>query len=224
MNNYTEEQRNEMVITELDNLVVNAYEEENLNFNPDVIIDGKQYYFSPAQQLASHICKKNYEEFKLTQEWNHLSASIFLERILVPGGYFSSPKYAPKQCIGVLYYDIDKNQIILRKTNVNTEIHEFHKDDKRQMDECFGISYEIFKYLRDGDLIQIHTIERKVRHQQRYTYTITKLKAVKNGRFLHFKGYGIQFFIPKADFKCVEGSVVKNKKKTIAKENKKVKK
>lgn len=224
MNNYTEEQRNEMVITELDNLVINAYEEENLNFNPDVIIDGKQYYFSPAQQLASHICKKNYEEFRLSQEWNHLSASIFLERILVQGGYFLSAKYAPKQCIGVLLYDMDKNRITLRKTNVNTEIHEFHKDEKRQMDECFGVSYEIFKYLRDNDLIQIHTIERKVRHQQRYTYTITKLKAVKNGRFLHFKGYGIQFFIPKADFKCVEGSVVKNKKKTISKENKKVKK
>lgn len=221
---YTDEERNNLVITELDNLVINAYEEENLNFNPDVIIDGKSYYFSPAQQLANHICKKEYEEFRLTQEWKHLSASIFLERVLVPGGFFCSTKYAPKQCIGVLLFDMDSNRIILRKTNVNTEIHEFHKDEKRKMNECFGVSYEIFKYLRDGDLIQIHTIERKVRHQQRYTYTITKLKAVKNGRFLHFKGYGIQFFIPKADFKCVEGSVVKNKKKEVKKENKKIKK
>lgn len=87
---YTDEERNNLVITELDNLVINAYEEENLNFNPDVIIDGKSYYFSPAQQLANHICKKEYEEFRLTQEWNHLSASIFLERVLVPGGFFCS--------------------------------------------------------------------------------------------------------------------------------------
>lgn len=215
--NLSEEERNQLVIEELDNLVINAYEEENLNFNPDVIIDGRSYYFSPAQQLASHICKKTYKEFRLSQEWNHLSASIFLERLISEGSWFSSPKYAPKQCIGVLLYDIDTNRIILRKTNVNTEIHEFHKDEKRQMDECFGISYEIFKYLRDSDLIQIHTIERKVRHQQRYVYTISKLKAVRNGRFLHFKGYGIQFFIPKADFKCVEGGIVKNKKKAVEK-------
>jgi len=215
--NLSEEERNQLVIEELDNLVINAYEEENLNFNPDVIIDGRSYYFSPAQQLASHICKKTYKEFRLSQEWNHLSASIFLERLISEGSWFSSPKYAEKQCIGVLLYDIDTNRIILRKTNVNTEIHEFHKDEKRQMDECFGISYEIFKYLRDSDLIQIHTIERKVRHQQRYVYTISKLKAVRNGRFLHFKGYGIQFFIPKADFKCVEGGIVKNKKKAVEK-------
>ena len=221
--NMNEDERNQLVIEELDNLVVNAYEQENLNFNPDVIIDGKSYYFSPAQQLSSHICKKTYKEFRLTQEWHHLSATVYLERIIQEGGYFTSTKYAPKQCIGVLIYDIDKNRIILRKTNVNTDIHEFHKDEKRQMNECFGVSYEIFKYLRDNDLIQIHTIERKVRHQQRYTYTISKLKAVRNGRFLHFKGYGIQFFIPKADFKCVEGEVVKNKRKAIEKENKKKK-
>lgn len=214
-----EEQINQQVIEELDNLVINAYEEENLNFNPDVIIDGRSYYFSPAQQLSSHICKKTYDEFRLTQEWNHLSSAIYLERVIQKGGWFGSTKYAPKQCIGVLYYDLDKNRIILRKTNVKPEIHEFHKDEKRQMNERFGVSYEIFKYLRDSDLIQIHTIERKVRHQQRYTYTISKLKAVKNGRFLHFKGYGIQFFIPKADFKCVEGEIVKNKKKTVEKEN-----
>lgn len=215
------EEESNLVIEELDNLIINAYEEENLNFNPDVIIDGRSYYYSPAQQLGNHICKKEYKEFRLSQEWQHLSATIYLERLLVEGNYFCSAKYAPKQCIGVLMYDPDTNRIILRKTNVNTEIHEFHKDEKRKMDECFGISYEIFKYLRDNDLIQIHTIERKIRHQQRYTYTITKLKAVRNGRFLHFKGYGIQFFIPKADFKCLEGGVVKNKKKTIEKENKK---
>jgi len=215
-----DDERNEQVIQELDNLVLYAYEEENLNWNPNIVKNGTSYYYPQAQQLANHICKKNYDEFRLTQEQGFTSAKIFLERVITPGSCFTSAKYAPKQCIGVLLEDIDRNRIILRKTNVNTEIHEFHADTKRNMDECFGVQYEIFKYLRDGDLIQIHTEERKVRHLQRYTYTITKLKAVKNGRFLHFKGYGIQFFIPKADFKCVEGGRVKNKKKGRSKNGK----
>lgn len=57
--NINEDERNRLVVEELDNLIVNAYEQENLNFNPDVVIDGKSYYFSPAQQLSSHICKKH---------------------------------------------------------------------------------------------------------------------------------------------------------------------
>lgn len=219
-----EEILNQQVITELDDIVVNAYEEENLNFSPDVVINGISYFYSPAHQLANHIVKRNYDEFRLSYDEGFTSATIYIERKLQDGTYFSAPKFAPKQCIGVLLYDIEKNQITLRKTNVNTEIHEFHADSKRNMSECFGVQYEIFKYLRDNDLIQIHTIEKKVRHQQRFIYTISKFKAVKNGRFLHFKGYGTQFFIPKADFKCVEGSTVKNKKKAISKDNKNFKK
>lgn len=207
-----EEQKNEQIL-----------EKDEIAFTTDVEKDGKQYFQSLAHQLAGHICKKEYEEFRLTCEYHFLSATIYLERILSKGGWFSSTKYDEKKCIGVLLFDIDTNRITLRKTNVEPEKHEFHKDEKRQMNECFGVSYEIFKYLRDNDLIQIHTIERKVRHHQRYTYTISKLKAVRNGRFLHFKGYGIQFFIPKADFKCVEGEIVKNKRKAIEKENKKKK-
>ena len=207
-----EEQKNEQIL-----------EKDEIAFTTDVEKDGKQYFQSLAHQLAGHICKKEYEEFRLTCEYHFLSATIYLERILSKGGWFSSTKYDEKKCIGVLLFDIETNRITLRKTNVEPEKHEFHKDEKRQMNECFGVSYEIFKYLRDNDLIQIHTIERKVRHHQRYTYTISKLKAVRNGRFLHFKGYGIQFFIPKADFKCVEGEVVKNKRKAIEKENKKKK-
>ena len=170
-----------------------------------------------------YISKQDYKEFRLSYESNSVGTcvNIYYEKVIQEGTYFSSTKYAPKQCIGVLIYDIDTNRVILKKTNVNTEIHEFHADSKRNMDECFGVQYELFKYLKDNDLIQIHTIERKVRHQQRFIYTISKFKAVRNGRFLHFKGFGTQFFIPKADFKCVEGSVVKNKKKAIQKESKK---
>ena len=106
---------------------------------------------------------------------------------------------------------------MLRKTNVNPEIHEFHSDSKRNMCECFGVQYEIFKYLRDNDIIQIHTVERKVRKKQRYVYTITKFKAVKSGRFLHFIGYGTQFFIPKSEFKCVEDNSPRKRKRSSKK-------
>lgn len=205
-----EEQRNEQVIQELDGMMLDLY--SNVVFDPNV---ERNTYYPVALQIAKHITAKEYKEFRLTYEANSYGTcvSIYYERVLQEGGFFSSTKYAPKQCIGVLVCDIEKNRVILRKTNVNTEIHEFHKDEKRQMNECFGVSYEIFKYLRDNDLIIICTVERKVRHKQRFTYTITKFKAVRNGRFLHFKGYGIQFFIPKADFKCVEGKRVSNKTK-----------
>ena len=207
-----EEQINQQVIKELDGMMLDLYSE--VNFEPEIEKNGSRFVYPLSIQIAQHISKKSYEEFRLSYESNDwgTAVSIYLERVIQPGTYFSSTKYAPKQCIGVLIYDLEKNRTILKKTNVNSEIHEFHADSKRNMDECFGVQYELFKYLKDDDLIQIHTIERKVRHQQRFTYVINKLKAIKNGRFLHFKGYGTQFFIPKADFKCIEGKKVSNRK------------
>ena len=197
-----EEQKNEQIL-----------EKDEIVFTTDVEKDGKQYFQSLAHQLAGHICKKEHEEFRLTCEFHFLSATIYLERILSKGGWFSSTKYDEKKCIGVLLFDIDTNRITLRKTNVEPEKHEFHKDEKRQMDDCFGVQYEIFKYLRDSDLIHIYTIERPVRKKIRVLYAISKLKAVRNGRFLHFKGWGTQFFIPKADFKRTELGEYKEKRK-----------
>ncbi len=215
------EEINQQVEKELDGMMLDLY--SKIEFNPNYEQNGISYYYPISLQIARHISSRKYDEFRLTYEANSIGTvvSIFYEKIIQKGGYFLSEKYAPKQCIGVLINDIENNRITLRKTNVNTEIHEFHADSKRNMCECFGVQYELFKHLKDNDLIQIHTIERKVRHQQRYTYTITKFKAVRNGRFLHFNGYGTQFFIPKADFKCVEGATVKNKRKAILKENKK---
>jgi len=183
-----------------------------INFETDVIIDGKQYWQSPAQELAKYICKKNYDEFRLTAEYGFSHASVFMERILTPGTFFSAPKYSEKKCIGMLLFDIEQNKITLRKTMVDTDKHEFHADEKRGMDDCFGVQYDIFKYLRDSDLIEIHAIERKVRHKEKFVYVINKLKAVRKGRFLHFNGYGTQFFIPKAEFKCYEKGKVKEKR------------
>ena len=216
-----EEQINQQVQKELDGMMLDLYSEKE--FEPEIERNGTRFVFPVSLQIAQYVSNKDYKEFRLSYESNSVGTcvNIYYEKVVQEGTYFSSTKYAPKQCIGVLIYDIDTNRVILRKTNVNTEIHEFHADSKRNMDECFGVQYELFKYLKDNDLIQIHTIERKVRHQQRFIYTITKFKAVKNGRFLHFKGFGTQFFIPKADFKCVEGQVVKNKKRAISKDSKK---
>lgn len=216
-----EEQINQQVQKELDGMMLDLYGEKE--FEPEIERNGTRFVFPVSLQIAQYVSNKDYKEFRLSYESNSVGTcvNIYYEKVVQEGTYFSSTKYAPKQCIGVLIYDIDTNRVILRKTNVNTEIHEFHADSKRNMDECFGVQYELFKYLKDNDLIQIHTIERKVRHQQRFIYTITKFKAVKNGRFLHFKGFGTQFFIPKADFKCVEGQVVKNKKRAISKDSKK---
>lgn len=192
-----------------------------LVFNPDVVINGQQFFYSPAQQLAKHICSQNYEDYRLSYEEGFTSATIYFEQKIREWSYFASEKYGDKKCIGVLFYDIDTNRIILRKTNVQLETHEFHADEKRGMDDCFGVQYEIFKYLRDPDLIQICTVERCPRHKQNVTYTITKSTAARHGRFLQFKGCGKQFFIPKADFKRTEGKVVKEKtKKQKTKEKK----
>lgn len=208
-----DEKINQQVQKELDGMMLDLY--SNIDFDPNVIQNGSACYYPISLQIARYISSQQYKEFRLSYESNSIGTcvSIFYEKVIQEGGYFSSTKYAPKQCIGVLIHDIETDRVTLRKTNVNTEIHEFHADSKRNMCECFGVQYELFKHLKDNDLIQIHTVERKVRHLQRYIYSITKFKAVKNGRFLHFKGYGTQFFIPKADFKCVEGQRVKGNKK-----------
>ena len=204
----------------MENQLTNNEQENELILNPDVVINGQNYFYSPAHQLAKHICSKTYDGYRLSWEEGFTSATIYFEELIREGSFFASAKYGDKKCIGVLYYDLDKNQLILRKTNVNIAVHEFHADEKRGMDDCFGVQYEIFKYLRDPDLIQICTVERCVRHKQNVTYTITKSNAARHGRFLQFKGCGVQFFIPKADFKKTEGKIVKEKQTKKKKEKK----
>ncbi len=196
---------------ELSNLNANASDE--IDFETDVVINGQSFYRSPAQQLAKHITTQKYDEFRLMADYSFTGATIFMERKLQEASLFGIEKYGDKKCIGALVCNVETNKITLRKTMVDTDKHEFHKDEKRQMDDCFGVQYEIFKYLRDSDTIEIHATERKVRHKEKFIYVISKLKAVRAGRFLHFKGYGIQFFIPKAAFKCYpKGKVTTTKR------------
>ena len=113
-----EEQRNKQVIQELDGMMLDLY--SDVVFDPNV---ERNTYYPVALQIAKHITAKEYKEFRLTYEANSYGTcvSIYYERVLQEGGFFSSTKYAPKQCIGVLVCDIEKNRVILRKTNVNTE-------------------------------------------------------------------------------------------------------
>lgn len=194
--------------------IENASAENEINYTTNLVKDGREYFQSLAHQLAKHICNKTYDEFRLTAEYGFMDAKIFLEKIITPGGYFVSAKYGDKKCIGVILFDIDTNRMTLRKTNVDRTVHEFHADG--DLDACFGVQYEIFKYLRDSDIIQIHTVERVARKKVAFIYRITKIKALRNGRFLHHKGHGTQFFIPIADFKKSEGSEIKKKKQTKA--------
>lgn len=181
-------------------------------YQTDVIINGTMYFQSLAHQLAKHICCRKYEEFRLTCTFGFMDATIYMEQIIRPESPFGSALYGKKKCIGVLFFDPETYKITLQKTAVNTEIHEFHADEKRGMDDCFGVQYEIFKHLRDSDIIRIIATERKVRHQEKFIYSITKMKALQKGRFLHFTGHGTQFFIPKAEFKCVSKCRVQEKK------------
>ena len=198
----------------------NLSAENDINYSTTLIKDGREYFQSLAHQLARYICGKTYDEFRLSGETlGYLNAKIYLEKIITPGTYFSSTKYGEKKCIGAIYYDPDTNRMTLRKTNVDRTIHEFHADGN--LDDCFGVQYEIFKYLRDSDIIEIRTIERVVRKNIEFIYRISKMKALKNGRFLHFKGHGTQFFIPIADFKRIEGKPAKKKKQTNTKDTKK---
>ena len=196
-------------------LNINPDDSDKIDFETKVIIDGREYWRSPAQYLANYIVKQQYDGFRYSVEYEFSSAKLFIEILKRPGSFFESELWSEKRCLGVLLFDVEKNRITLRKTMVDVDKHEFHKDEKRQMDECFGVQYDIFRYLRDTDLIEIHAIERKVRHKEKLVYIISILHAVRSGRFLHFKGYGIQFFIPKSAFKCFSKGKVKEKKKRV---------
>lgn len=181
-----------------------------INYTTTVFKNGYEFFQSLAHQLASYICSKKYDEYRLSAEYGATAATIYYEKIITPASMFTTAKYGDKKCVGVVLFDISTNKMILRKTNVDRSIHEFHADG--DLDDCFGVQYDIFKYLRDSDIIQIHTIEKEARKKVTYTYRITKMKALKNGRFLHFKGHGTQFFIPIADFKRDEGKPYKKKR------------
>ena len=183
----------------------------DIEYTNKVIQNGYEFFQSLAHQLAGYLTKQEFEEYRQSAEYGHTSAKMFIENVTKKGTMFNATEYGPKKCIGVILYDLESNQMILRKTNVDRTIHEFHADGN--LDDCFGVQYDVFKYLRDSDLIHIHTIEKVSGVKMEFCYQISKCKALRNGRFLHFKGHGTQFFIPIADFKRSEGKPYKAPKK-----------
>ena len=195
--------------------------QDEINYSNKIIVNGYEYFQSLAHQLADFVCQKKYEEYRFSVEYGFLSSKMFLETVIEKGNMFHATKYSEKKCIGVILYDANNNRMILRKTNVDRTIHEFHADG--DLDDCFGVQYDVFKYLRDSDIIQIHPIENVSGVKMNFCYQISKYKALRNGRFLHFKGHGTQFFIPIADFKKSEGTRHKEPKKPRKKSYKKSK-
>lgn len=179
---------------------------ENINLTTSINIDGKEYFISPAQTLAKKICAKDYDTYRLTKEDGFISSTIFYERIIQKGSCFVSAKYAAKKEIGVLYWDVNKSHIVFRKDIQDVKKHEFKAD--MILDDYFYVFDDIYKLLRDEDLIEIRTFERKIRHKEKFVYRILKKNAEEKGFKKIIDGIGTMFFIPKTAFVCVKYQAV----------------
>ena len=174
--------------------------QHEIHYSTDIVINGKKYFQSLAHQLAMFLCRQYFAEYRFSAVYGFTSAEMYIENINFQGNVFSPPLFSDKRNVGLLFYDANKNLIVLR-VNANSNSSYFY------------ISYDIFKYLRDSDLVQIHTVEEVCGKKTAYYYTISKLKALRNGHVLYFKGHGTQFFIPVADFRKSDGKIVIEKKK-----------
>ncbi|HIS88904.1 TPA: hypothetical protein IAA87_05745 [Candidatus Avigastranaerophilus faecigallinarum] len=175
---------------------------DKINYSTNKEINGRAYFNSPAQSLADFVCKKEYDSYRFSNRKGFLNSEIFIEKILQKGSIYTPTKYDIKRNIGNLQYDLEKNIIIFQRRIEKPNKKEFKTDF-----DCllyFSIQYEFYQYLRDFDLIEIYTIERKIRHKTNYKYTIKKCAADKNGLKKEIPGYGILFFIPRNDFHCLE--------------------
>lgn len=175
---------------------------ENIDLTTTTYIDGKKYFVSPAQTLAKNICAKNYDIYRLTKEDGFISSTIFYEKILQKGSCFVAAKYAAKKEIGVLYFDLNKSHIVFRKDIQDIKKHEFKAD--LILDDFFYVFDDVFKLLRDEDLVEIRTFERKIRHKEKFVYKILKKNAKEKGLKKWIDGIGYMFFIPKNSFVCVK--------------------
>ena len=190
-------------------LNINHDDSDKIDFETKVIINEREYWRSPAQYLANYVTKQQCNGIRYSAEYGFSSAKLFVEALRKAGSLFEREFWSEKRFLGELFFDAENNQIILKKTIESVDKYEFCKEEK-QIRECFSVQYDIFRYLRDTDLIEIHIIERKIRHKEKFVYIISKLKAVKSGYLLNINGFGSQFFIPKPDFKCIERKLILN--------------
>jgi len=169
---------------------------DSIDYSTKVIIDGKEYFQSPAQSLAKFLCNNKHNGFRFTKHDGFLNSVLYIELLLQQGNIFTAEKYTLKRNIGNLLYILNRNQICFLRTLDKPEKFDIN------LDNYLAVQYEVFKYLRNTDLIEFDIIERKIRHKERFIYRILKLNALKNGFKRDIKGFGSLFFIPKTDFAC----------------------
>lgn len=180
-------------------------------------INGVEYdvCYPDSWYIADLVCKQRSEGYELRTKKEGFVAQIFLHPKKQLKCFYDpehktdvlDPK-APPKCLGWLIWNMETNNVTLRKTAVDSEMHEYHKED------CLAVSYDIFKNLRDMDVIQIHTdFTDKDGVVTPMIYRIKKYKAAKLGDFKQFSGHGLQYFIPKDAFwKEIDKTKLRSKK------------
>lgn len=121
----------------------------------------------------------------------------------------------PPRSLGVLYWTNDElNKVILK---LKKEEADYAGNEK---EGCFYIFHDIFKYLRDYDLIEIKTSERNLKGQEIPMVYITSKEWInKSGYVLNENEYGLQCVINKSLFKKIPDTKkigVKPKKAGVA--------
>jgi len=179
------------------------------------VIHGHEYTvcYPDSWYIADKTCKEHHDDYELTCKKEGTVAVIYMSEKVKKASWFDKDDVhittsKTQKCLGWLLWDINTDTVVLRKTQVDSELHEFHKGD------CLAISYDIFKNLRDHDIIQIHgDYTDKDGKVTPMIFRIKKYKAAKLGDFKNFTGYGLQYFIPKDAFWKVEDTTKLRTKK-----------
>lgn len=191
------------------------------------VIGGKEYdvCYPDSWYIASLVCKEHHDGYVLKCENSGFVSKIFMHsKKTVPCRYDKEDEHCVidknAKCLGWLIWYPETDTVVLRKTQVDTEKHEFHTG------EALAISYDIFKNLRDHDIIQIYANTKdKDGNTVPMIYKIKKYKAAKVGDFKHFGEHGLQYFIPvdafhkEVDIRATKPKATKKKKHTTKKKS-----
>lgn len=178
-------------------------------------INGHEYdvCYPDSWYIADRICKEHHDGYTITNEREGWVAKVFMQKMEKVQSWFDKEDShvtlgKVKKCLGWLIWDPETDVVTLRKTQVDSELHEFHTGD------CLAISYDVFKNLRDQDIIQIHgDYTDKDGKVTPMIFRIKKYKAAREGDFKHFGEHGLQYFIPKDAFwKDIDKTKMKTKK------------
>lgn len=190
-------------------------ENDTIQYSTTVIHNGQEYFQSPAHQLANHICKKEYENFRFSWKKGFTSSKIFIQQIIEKGSLYCYSKFSKKKFAGEIIYDLQNDRMTLTKSVEKFEIRKISMNGR--FEDFFSVHNEIFKHLRDEDVIQINTVEREIRKKIACKYLIKKKNALTNGKIILDEGFGNYFFIPVSDFYRIKEKYVRETKKQFRK-------